>query len=108
MAPGGGGSGGVIDLHATTLNFGGANLLQAIGGPGGGLSSVPTTDPNFSSEADGGLGFIRLDGTIVNTPTVDGVNISGVVPLPGAVWLFGSGLIGLIVISRRDKKAASG
>ncbi|MGB7933244.1 MAG: VPLPA-CTERM sorting domain-containing protein, partial [Gammaproteobacteria bacterium] len=30
---------------------------------------------------------------------------AAVVPLPAAVWLFGSGLLGLIGISRRMKKA---
>jgi len=95
--PGGGGSGGAIDLHADQLVFGGSNLLQATGGPGGGISSIPTTSSTFSSGGDGGLGFVRLDGTIINSPTIDGVAVTAV-PLPGSVWLFGSalGLLGWI------------
>jgi hypothetical protein len=33
------------------------------------------------------------------------VNITGVVPVPPAVWLFGSGLLGLVGIARRRKSA---
>ena len=35
---------------------------------------------------------------------IDGLNVSAV-PVPGAVWLFGSGLLGLIGIARRKKTA---
>jgi hypothetical protein len=37
-----------------------------------------------------------------NSLTVTSVN-SSVVPIPAAVWLFGSGLIGLIGLARRKK-----
>lgn len=56
--PGGGGSGGIIDLQADSISISG--ILEATGGAGGGISTVPSNDPNFSSGADGGLGFIRL------------------------------------------------
>jgi hypothetical protein len=41
-----------------------------------------------------------------NTATVSGSEtVGGVVPIPDAVWLFGSGLLGLIGIGRRKKAA---
>jgi hypothetical protein len=33
------------------------------------------------------------------------VNVVGVIPIPAAVWLFGSGLLGLLGIARRKKAA---
>ncbi len=56
--PGGGGSGGVIDLQADAIIVNGT--LEALGGAGGGIGTVPSNDPNFSSEANGGDGFVRL------------------------------------------------
>lgn len=41
--------------------------------------------------------------TYVANNTVGGVTFDQVVPIPGAVWLFGSGLMGLIGISRHKK-----
>lgn len=35
----------------------------------------------------------------------DNVNFGAVVPIPAAVWLFGSGLLGLVGIARRNKAA---
>lgn len=66
------------------------------------LQSVEEDNPrafdlNFS---DGQVGT----GTIINPfyviPVLDGVHTS-VVPVPAAAWLFGSGLIGLVAVSRR-------
>jgi len=37
---------------------------------------------------------------------LDGVSVNPVVvPIPGAVWIFGSGLLGLIGFSKRKKQA---
>jgi len=38
---------------------------------------------------------------------IDGITVSGptVIPVPAAVWLFGSGLLGLVGIARRKKTA---
>lgn len=96
--PGGGGSGGIIDLHADTLEFGSNSLLQAVGGPGGGISSIPIYSESFSSNADGGLGFVHLEGDLINIPNIDAVRV---VPLPAAFWLFGTGLLALTSIRRR-------
>ena len=67
--PGGGGSGGVIDLNGASVVVSIDALLQAVGGPGGGLSTLSINDPNFSSGATGGDGYIRI---VADSATVDG------------------------------------
>ena len=66
-----------------------AGLLAILG--------VPTNTPfdffGFSIES--------VNGTVVSTDIVN----TEVVPVPAAVWLFGSGLIGLVGIARRKKAA---
>ena len=53
-----------------------------------------------------GVGEIKFMGVDANTGTLDGgydlISYS-FVPVPAAVWLFGSGLIGLIGVARRKK-----
>jgi len=98
--PGGGGSGGVIDLHAATATIGATGLLQALGGPGGGISSIQPSDPNFSSGADGGLGFVRIHAVVINQGgTVDGVLI---IPEPStfALAALGFALLALCRVRR--------
>ena len=48
--------------------------------------------------------FVNVEGLLFNTSTVARINLDSVnpVPVPAAVWLFGSGLIGLIGVSRRS------
>ena len=43
----------------------------------------------------------NTNGAIIGTFTVEGA----VVPIPSALWLFGSGLLGLVGIARRKKSA---
>ena len=52
-----------------------------------------------------GVGEIKFEGVAASTGEIDGgFELTGyTVPVPAAVWLFGSGLIGLIVIARRKK-----
>jgi len=40
-----------------------------------------------------------------NGTTADDFPVSGAVPVPAAVWLFGSGLVGLVGVARRRKRA---
>lgn len=48
-----------------------------------------------------GMGFSSLTDSV----TLMDVAPASVVPVPGAVWLFGSGLLGLSVVARRKKGA---
>ena len=53
-----------------------------------------------------GLQFELYDmsGSLLNsTATVSNLALTQVVPIPAAVWLFGSGLLGLIGVARRKK-----
>jgi hypothetical protein len=82
-----------------------SNLLNASSSSGYWSGMDYNSDPNFAY-------FFRYDsgqqaGVSKNTPigvwaVRDG---SSVIPIPAAVWLFGSGLLGLIGITRRKKAA---
>jgi hypothetical protein len=73
---GGGGSGGAIDLQADRILVNSSGILQAIGGEGGGISTIQPGNPSFSSGAHGGLGYIRLTGDqITIAGTLEGVPI---------------------------------
>ena len=53
-----------------------------------------------------GLQFELIDlslGSTDSTATISNLALTQVVPIPPAVWLFGSGLLGLIGIARRKK-----
>lgn len=54
---------------------------------------------NFSIDTFSDTGNFGFDGTVTN------VSVSTVVPIPAAVWLFGSGILGLIGVSRRKRSA---
>jgi len=54
-----------------------------------------TRSGSFSLDLEGSYGYFTIE-SAAKTPT----NINAV-PLPAAVWLFGSGLIGLIGMARR-------
>jgi hypothetical protein len=49
-----------------------------------------------------GFSIESANGSVVST---DIVNTAAVVPVPAAVWLFGSGLLGLVGIARRKQAA---
>ncbi|MBI3247750.1 MAG: hypothetical protein HYZ50_14700 [Deltaproteobacteria bacterium] len=64
--PGGGGSGGAIDLQGADITLPSSGLLRAKGGPGGGIGTLPIFSPVFSSEANGGLGYVRFVGNALH------------------------------------------
>lgn len=52
----------------------------------------------------GGLGISLLDVALCNDPDCNGtIDTWGLVPIPAAVWLFGSGIVGLIAVARKKK-----
>jgi hypothetical protein len=94
-------------------------------GPGSGILAVignPTSDWStykYSTVADasatGGI-TLQFNSTCGAAPncvadfTIDNVSISAdvsAVPVPAAVWLFGSGLLGLVGVARRKKAQAA-
>jgi len=102
--PGGGGSGGNIELFANTITLEDTALVDAIGGAGGGLSTQPVpNDPYlFSNLAHGGLGFLSLNGnTVIIDPNANIIAKTSIVPVPAAQLLFLSGLAGLFGWVRR-------
>jgi hypothetical protein len=111
------GTGGSMSALQTSTETSGANLYSlgaqqkygAIGAPD--MSTVGTASQlfGFTGSASTGtltsyiLGSATLgaDGTL----TIAGNGPASPVPLPAAVWLFGSGLMGLVGVSRRRKAA---
>ncbi|MBT8121133.1 MAG: hypothetical protein KJO10_01250, partial [Gammaproteobacteria bacterium] len=62
-----------------------------------GIAGSPMVDGPFPGL---NVNFDIGSGNSVTVLTVDGV---GVVPVPGAIWLFGSGLLGLVGMARQKK-----
>ena len=75
--------------------------LTALPGAGGLAAFTLADDPAAGGWADVNFGDA--------TPTFSGVSVdimgAAVVPVPAAVWLFGSGLIGLVGVARRRTAA---
>jgi hypothetical protein len=88
----------IFDWSTSTGNV--ATILWDITDLGNGTASVLTLD----GDSDGIPGNAITSGTIAG----NSFEINGeltVVPLPASVWLFGSGLLGLVGIVRRKKAA---
>lgn len=64
--------------------------------------SPPAGDVHYFSFRDGSQRYVAKTGVALFVWAVADGNISAV-PVPPAIWLFGSGLLGLIGISRRKK-----
>lgn len=104
-----------LDLAAISFNFGsGASDGQQVSFNlvgGGSNTSATYTAAAFAAPVDfigwiGGSGEGLMDISFALEQVVILDNISGyVVPIPAAVWLFGSGLIGLIGMARRKAHA---
>ncbi|MGA9031051.1 MAG: hypothetical protein WB402_00850 [Sulfuricaulis sp.] len=80
-------------------------------GPGYGSVGMPNASlPWMLSSADGNgdgiMGIPMVLGGPFQTFNANfNANMTSVVPLPAAAWLFGSGLLGLLAVARRRKRA---
>ncbi len=87
---------------------GNQSVFTLFSSPTGSESKTFTTDvtsgPSLIFSALAGTYMLRIDGGALNPKkaALYDIRISAI-PIPAAVWLFGSGLIGLISFSRRNK-----
>lgn len=93
-----------IKSNNTVLDFLFRTDLDGVRGNG----VVPNPKDSLPSAGDhpGGGALITLSNSADNYKLTTGGDVGGmfyVVPVPAAVWLFGSGLIGLLGIARRNK-----
>lgn len=106
-----------LGLAAISFNFGNPEAVQQVifNLVGGGSDtstgyaqttccSGPSGAPNFAGWI-GGSGEQLMDVTFSQHDMMVLDNINAYVPIPAAVWLFGSGLLGLVGIARRKKAA---
>lgn len=89
-----------IDFQTAVGNMVGLNALMEI--VAGGISSSDAVAVSASSN------FMNTFSTNITDPYGTGIELvyelpPEVVPVPAAVWLFGSGLVGLIVVARRKR-----
>jgi len=106
-------SGGTFDLLGldiespvgTGSDWAAFGTFDVIGSDG---ASVTLNATSFGTQSFGttftGLTSFTLEYDISAQATFDNINFTAV-PVPAAAWLFGSGLLGLIGISRRKKSA---
>ena len=109
-------SGGTFSIDGTLGAFTGTLLTGTLTGLG--FPSIGNGDPlEFLFDVTGGdlasaygtsggiilsnSGFTGFASDFINTPFTGVADTGTVVPVPAAVWLFGSGLLGLIGIARR-------
>lgn len=101
---------GVAPMATTTWN---TNSLctPTVPGDGSCLGTNPIASALASNDTVGGSPMVdgpfagfnaNFDITLVSNLSV---TPAGVVPVPAAVWLFGSGLLGLVGVARRKKQA---
>ncbi len=78
-----------------------AAAVDAMSGPG-------VAESSFLDASDAGMLSITLAGgeTFTFDGYIDTYGSASAVPVPAAVWLFGSGLLGLVAMARRRTKAA--
>jgi len=102
----GAGQMGYLDLFdwGTSTDILVLNVWDVIDNGDGLLGSEDTLLPT-DVDGDGFVGFTLINGPFPGSSFTSTANASSVVPVPAAVWLFGSGLIGLFSIAR-NKRAA--
>ena len=113
------GIGGVIDIRVfSELSGGGVSKTDILaGGTGAGLTADWTSfsaggiDLTTGTDVSGGVtveftAICGADAGCFSFLAVDNVTVTAdvpAVPVPAAVWLFGSGLLGLVGVARRRK-----
>ena len=107
-------NGGVVDVVLfSELAAGGVSQTDnLLGGPASSTDWTNVTQTfNIGPDVSGGvtLQFTAICGAAagcISDYSWDNVSVKAqVIPVPAAVWLFGSGLLGLIGIARRKKSA---
>ena len=109
------GIGGVIDIRVfSELSGGGVSKTDILaGGTGAGLTADWTNfglvNLTAGPDVSGGVtveftAICGADAGCFSNLGIDNVTVSAV-PVPAAVWLFGSGLLGLVGVARRKKAA---
>ena len=95
------GAGGILDA----VGYGAFGATDIFAGEGGAApdaaagSSIARIDPRFDSNDN------SVDFAVLADPTPGSVPVAvSSVPLPAGAWLFGSGLVGLATVSRRNRR----
>lgn len=68
-----------------------------------GLSGANNDASLYALLSSGSYSFTGITGMMTNPSTYDTTDTKTVTPIPGAVWLFGTGLLGLIGLRRRTQ-----
>lgn len=101
-----GGSGGTVDMSAWNVTWNGIASIPLIQNSASIACSTASCSDTSTYTLDGaftvnGAGFTGVAYTV----HLEGAVASAAVPVPAAVWLFGSGLLGLAGVARRRKSA---
>ena len=98
------------DIDALTINFDIANSIEFSftdnvhnGGVNVSLFLQTPLTPTQSALVDLNLSSYEIEVGAQNGGFVSGSILASAVPIPATVWLFGSGLLGLIRVARRKK-----